>query len=198
MDRRIVTGQRVGTVSLATARPYRLRVTTGTYRLRMMTRASLFAIAVLFLYGSAAHALTHVAPPGNSGVSQYQEDVPSAAGAVPVTKLASAPSGGKASQALPPSVVTQLNHDGSSGRALVQLANRTAPTAVAVRRSHSGSQSRSHSSVNTPTAPSVGSQVAGAVVGGSGGGLGPALPGALAGFLIVAIAIVLARRKRTR
>jgi len=191
-------GQRGGTVSLATARPYRLRVTTGTYRLRMMTRASLFAIAVLFLYGSAAHALTHVAPPGNSGASQYQEDVPSAAGAVPVTKLPSVPSGGGASQALPQSVVTQLNRDGSSGRAAAQLANRTAPAAVTVRRSHSGSKVRPHPSTNTPAASSVGTQIAGAVVGGSGGGLGLALPGALAGFLIVAIAIVLARRRRTR
>ena len=164
----------------------------------MMTRASLFAIAVLFLYGSAAHALTHVAPPGNSGASQYQEDVPSASGAVPVTKLPSAPSGGDTSQALPHSVVAQLNHDGTSGRAVVQLANRTAPTAVAVRRSHSGSTGRAPSSVNTPAASSVGSQITGAVVGGGGGGLGLLLPGALAGFLVVAIAIVLARRRRTR
>ena len=164
----------------------------------MMTRASLFAIAVLFLYGSAANALTHVAPPGNSGATQYQEDVPSAAGAVPVTKLASEPSGGEASQALPHSVVTQLNHDGSSGRALVQLANRTAPTAVTVRRSHSRNKVRPHSNTNTPVVSGVGSQIAGAVVGGSGGGLGLALPGALAGFLVVAIAIVLARRRRTR
>jgi len=168
----------------------------------MMTRASLFAIAVLFLYGSAANALTHVAPPGNSGATQYQEDVPSAAGAVPVTKLASEPSGGEASQALPHSVVTQLNHDGSSGRALVQLANRTAPTAVTVRRSHSRNKVRPHSNTNTPVVSpvvsGVGSQIAGAVVGGGGGGLGLALPGALAGFLVVAIAIVLARRRRTR
>jgi hypothetical protein len=170
----------------------------------MMTRASLFAIAVLFLYGSAANALTHVTPPGNSGATQYQEDVPSAAGAVPVTKLASEPSsGGEASQALPHSVVTQLNHDGSSGRALVQLANRTAPTAVTVRRSHSRNKVRPHSNTNTPVVSTpvvsgVGSQIAGAVVGGSGGGLGLALPGALAGFLVVAIAIVLARRRRTR
>ena len=171
-------GQRRGTVSLATARPYRFQ---------MMTRASLVAMAVLFLYGSPAHALTHVAPPGNSGVSQYQEDVPSAAGAVPVTKL---PSAGNAGQALPHSVVTQLDRAGTSGRAAAQLANRTAPATVGVRGSHSGA--------NAPAASSVGGQISGAVIGGSGGGLGLLLPLALVGFLIVAIAIVLVRHRRPR
>jgi len=161
----------------------------------MMTRASLVAIAVLFLYGSPADALTHVAPPGNSGASQYQEDVPSAGGAVPVKTL---PRAGNAGQALPDSVVTQLNRDGASGRAAAQLANRTAPAAVGVSRAPSVNNARAHSGTNAPAASSPGSQITGAVIGGSGGGLGLLLPGALAGFLIVAIAIVLARRRSRR
>jgi len=176
----------------------------------MMTRASLFAVAVLLLYGSPAHALTHVAPPGNSGASQYQEDVPSAAGAVPVTKL---PSAVNAGQAVPHSVVTQLDHDGAAGHAAAQLANRTAPTATSVHASHSGTNAPATSSGGPPSGgspprggspsggespSSPGSQITGAVIGGTGGGLGLLLPVALAGFLIVAIAIVLARRRRAR
>jgi hypothetical protein len=170
----------------------------------MMSRASLFAMAVLFLYGSPAHALTHLTPPGNAGANQYQEDVPSAAGALPVTKL---PSAGNAGQALPHSVVTQLEQAGTSGRAAAQLANRTAPSAVGISGSPSGTNRTapaavgvrgSHSGTNAPAASSAGSQISGAVIGGGGGGLGLLLPGALAGFLIVAIAIVLARRRRTR
>jgi hypothetical protein len=161
----------------------------------MMSRASLVAIAVLFLYGSPADALTHVAPPGNSGASQYQEDVPSAGGAVPVKTL---PRASSAAQALPQTVVTQLNHDGSSGRAAAQLADRTAPAAVRVSGSLPDRNVPAHSSTNAPAASSPGSQITGAVIGGSGGGLGLLLPAALAGFLIVAIAIVLARRRRPR
>src|ERR1700676_4305369 len=97
-----------------------------------MSRASVFAIAVLFLYGSPAQALTRVAPPGNAGATQYQEDVPSAAGAIPVTSVPSAPT---TSQVLPHSVVTQLDRSGAAGHALAQLANRTAPAAAGVHTS---------------------------------------------------------------
>jgi hypothetical protein len=159
----------------------------------MMTRASLVAMAVLFLYGSPADALTHVAPPGNSGASQYQEDVPSAGGGVPVTNL---PSTTTTPQVLPPSVVTQLDHSGTAGRAVAQLVNRTAPPTARVHGSHSGKGAPVTSSAGGPS--SVGNQITGAVVGGGGGGLGLLLPLALAGSLIVAIAIVLVRRRRTR
>ena len=161
----------------------------------MMTRASLVAMAVLFLYGSPAHALTRVAPPGNSGASQYQEDVPSAGGGVPVTNL---PSTTIAPQVLPPSVVTQLDHSGTTGRAVAALANRTAPVAVGVNGSHSGAGAPA--TPNEGRASSPASQIEDAVVVGGGGGLGLLLPLALAGSLIVAVAvaIVLARRNRTR
>jgi hypothetical protein len=116
-----------------------------------------------------------------------------------VTKL---PAAGNAGQALPRSVVTQLDLAGTSGRAAAQLANRTAPAAVGVRRSHSSTNlpaaRGSHSDTNARATPNVGSQITGAVIGGGGGGLGLVLPGALAGSLIVAIAIALARRRRTR
>ena len=166
---------------------------------RMMSRASLFAIAVMFLYGSPAHALTRVAPPGNSGVSEYQENVPSAGGGVPVTNL---PATGAPSQALPHSVVTQLDHAGAAGRATAQLADRTAPRVVRhVRGSHTTTppgRSGSGASINEPSAASVGSQLSDSVIGGRGGGLGLLLPVVLAGSLTVAAAVVLARRRRTR
>jgi hypothetical protein len=161
----------------------------------MMSRASLFAIAVLFLYGAPAYALTRVAPPGNSGASQYQEDVPSATGGVPVTNL---PAGGT-QQPLPHGVVTQLDRSGAAGRAAAQLADRTAPPVVRRRSTAPGSQPTGGSSVaaGAPEATSVGNQLAGAVIGGSGGGLGVLLPVMLAGSLALAVALVLVRRRRT-
>jgi hypothetical protein len=162
----------------------------------MMSRASLFAIAVLFLYGAPAYALTRVAPPGNSGATQYQENVPSATGGVPVTNL---PAAGGTSHPLPHGVVTQLDRAGAAGRAAAQLADRTAPPVVRHRSTTPGGESSGGSSVPAvaPQSPSVGSQIAGAVIGGSGGGLGLLLPVVLAGSLALAVAVVLVRRKRT-
>ena len=154
----------------------------------MMSRASLVALAVLFLYGTPAHALTRVSPPGNAGASQYQEDVPSAGGGVPVTNLP--PSG--TPKALPHTVVNKLDHAGAAGRAALNLAERTAPHVV--RRGHPAPSA----SVDVPPAASIGSQLGGAVVGGRGGGLGLLLPVVLGGSLAVALAAAPTRRRRTR
>jgi hypothetical protein len=187
----------------------------------MRTRASLFAIAVLFLYGSPAYALTHVAPPGNSGASQYQEDVPSAGGSVPITDLPSTPTPAASATtttpaatttgttptrttttstattpvaAVPAHVLRSLERAGRAGRQAAALADRTAPSVV-------GIADVTHS--RTPTllpraggGAGVSGQVASAVVGGQGGGLGLVLPLALGASLLAAIAFFVLRRRR--
>jgi hypothetical protein len=187
----------------------------------MMRRASLAAIAVLFLYGSPAQALTqHVSPPGNSGVSEYQEDVPSAGGSVPVIKLPSNPRG---HQVLPHSVVQQLDRAGATGRAVAAFVDRTAPAALGEvsQAPSSGTRTGAHrsgssrpggagasrpgaaganpaASVKVSGGSSVGGQLAAAVIGGSGGGLGLLLPVILAALLGGALTALLLRRRRPR
>jgi hypothetical protein len=185
----------------------------------MMRRASLAAIAMLFLYGSPAQALTrHVSPPGNSGVSEYQEDVPSAGGSVPVVTL---PSNLAGRPVLPHGVVQQLDRAGATGRALASFVDRTSPAALGevTQAPSSGASTGSHRSgssrpggavatrpgtagaapaVSVPPVSSVSEQLARAVVGGGGGGLGLLLPVILAACLGAAVATLLARRRRPR
>src|SRR5579871_4867605 len=104
----------------------------------MLRRASLFAIGVLFLYGSPAYALKHVAPPGNSGASQYQEDVPSAGGGVPINDLPSnagtqttTPSNTSQGTTTPPSTGTQTTPPSSGTQ------TTTAPSATTTARTKS-------------------------------------------------------------
>jgi hypothetical protein len=203
----------------------------------MTTRASLFAIAVLFLYGSPAQARTHVSPPGNSGASQYQEDVPSAGGGVPVTDLpakavpaapasttptattpsstrpagttpaTATPAGTTPSSTrvanLPTRVLRSLARAGRTGRQAAALADRTAPSVVGIADSHRGATTGSNPPAGGVVAEQdggaggVGGQVASAVVGGGGGGLGVLLPLVLGASLVGAVAVVLARRRRS-
>jgi hypothetical protein len=170
----------------------------------MMRRTSLLAIAVLFLYGAPAYALTHVAPPGNAGVGEYQEDIPTAGGSVPVSKLSGAPTGVSGHPVLPHGVVVKLNRAGATGRAVAQFADRTAPSVLSVVRK-SASVGRPSGSVASPSghAPSSaptsdGGQVAAAIVAGKGGGLGLLLPLLLAASLGAAAAAVILRRRRAR
>ncbi|MHB1538003.1 MAG: hypothetical protein ACYCYN_05790, partial [Solirubrobacteraceae bacterium] len=58
-------------------------------KLCMLLAAATTSLAVA-MPASAAAAPHRLAPPGNSGVSQYQEDVPSARGEVPSSSLGAA------------------------------------------------------------------------------------------------------------
>jgi hypothetical protein len=165
----------------------------------MMSRASLAAIAVLFLYGAPADALTKVAPPGNAGATQYQEDVPSAGGGVPVTNLPTSRPPGAA--AVPHRVTVALDHAGTAGRATAQLAGRTAPAARGsgqrgspTASGHPGASAGS----GLPRPESVTALLGDSVFGGSGGGLGPILPIVIFGSLSATLALILMRRRRPR
>jgi hypothetical protein len=144
-------------------------------------------MALILLYGSPAFALTSnskVAPPGNSGVGEYQEDVPGASGGHAVLGQTLTPRPG----VLTPTVTRKLNHSGKAGRRTAILAEGTAPAG--------------HPSDKTATAfHRVLARQNGEVLGsltrsltGSGGGLGALLPILLGASLLAAIALALRRR----
>jgi hypothetical protein len=157
----------------------------------MPSRASLLIFLLLLLWASPAYALKHVSPPGNAAVGEYQEDVPSADGAVPVGAV---PIDSSAEPALPRSVLTRLNHDGATGRDAAQLAERTAPQALGEVQ-QSPSATGGNQSTPPPTTGFLG-QLAMAAVG--GGGLGLLLPVAILACLGAATGMLIARRRSRR
>lgn len=178
---------------------------------------------MLFLYGSPAYALTHVAPPGNSGASQYQEDVPSAGGSVPITDLPSTPTPAASATtttpaatttgttptrttttstattpvaAVPAHVLRSLERAGRAGRQAAALADRTAPSVVGIADVTHARTPASLPLHEGGGGAGVSGQVASAVVGGQGGGLGLVLPLALGASLLAAVAFFVLRRRR--
>lgn len=135
-----------------------------------------------------AAASKTIAPPGNSGVSQYVEVVPGAGGSMPLG--ASAVHGPVLSAAQR----RRLEAAGSSGRALAAFTQRTgvahSKQAVPSARAHRG-------------APAHGSSLPGAALAagparstaGTGGGLGWGLPAALGAVVLAGLGILIARRR---
>jgi hypothetical protein len=178
------------------------------------------AMLVVTLFGATAGAASRrVAPPGNAGAAQYQEDVPTAQGSQPVSSLTpSRHGGGNSGSSLPPSVSRQLNADGADGRAALSVAEQTTPPAPAQATASgapasSSSPSRSPARTGSPAAASSGAHAAiplsgseargssaatalAGSLGGSGGGLGVALPILLATSVLAAAVAVLAQRRR--
>jgi hypothetical protein len=168
------------------------------------------AIVLVFVLGAPAsvQARVHtIAPPGNSGVGQYLETVPTARGAQPTnnvlpvgggvggsggppggaaggTRSTAGPSGGSA---IPPSTRRALTAQGSTGAAVAALAQATAPT----RADHGASAAASDS----------GSSPAGSIIktltgSNTASGLGPVLPSLLIVSLLGAAVVALVRRRR--
>lgn len=171
------------------------------------------ALAVALAVPSAAQARAHkIAPPGNSGVGQYVETVPTADGGQPTSTVHPGGVGGTAGRggtgggpgstgggAITSSTQRALAKQGAAGAATAALAEATAPGS-ARPAAHSGA-ARTKSPVSpisagegsAPTA-SVFKALTGSA---SGGGLGPLLPIALIGSLLGAAAITLMRRRGT-
>ncbi len=139
-----------------------------------------------------------VAPPGNSGVSQYVEDVPTVKGNKPSSSVVvpthgggsgpGSPSGSSAGagNALPTTVAEQLDHHGAAGKSTAALAQATAPPVSKRRPSNS----------KPPAAPST--AVLKALTGSTGGGgMGAFLPVFLIGTLIIVSAIGILHRRRS-
>jgi hypothetical protein len=164
-----------------------------------MRSAVIGLLVSLVLPASAVAAKVTIAPPGNSGVSQYQEDVPTAKGNQPSSSIAPGGGGGGgtkgpgASSGLSSSTLRALDNQGSAGRKAAALAEATAPGAGHPARPPAskitgGSQDSGSSPISSVVKALTGSS--------SSGGLGPLLPIILLASLFGAAALALLRRRR--
>jgi hypothetical protein len=170
------------------------------------------ALALALAVPSLAQARVHkIAPPGNSGVGQYVETVPTADGGQPTNTVHPGGVGGTAGRggtgggagstgggAIAASTQRALAKQGPTGAATVALAKATAPH-NAQPAAHSGA-----AAVRPAGAAGLGGQgsspsasVLKALAGStSGGGLGPLLPIVLIGSVLAAAVLTLVRRRR--
>lgn len=166
------------------------------------------AIALVLALGAPASAQARVhtiAPPGNSGVGQYLETVPTAGGAQPSntvhplvgTARGSGPNSGAGGTGgspggdpLSPSTRRDLAKRGPAGAAAAALAQATAPTAT--RGAGAGARSAVSGGGASP-ATSVLKSLTGSS---SGSGLGPLLPSLLVLSLLGAALLAVLRRRR--
>jgi hypothetical protein len=168
----------------------------------------------------AAARLRVIAPPGNSGVGQYVETVPTAGGGRPTSTVhpvaggshgsggggsvgGSAGGGGTSGGGsatggtIAPATQRALVAHGAAGAAAAAFANATAPSRARPVVSHAAGRTRS--AVSTPPSANGSSPMGSllrAVTGStSNGGLGPLLPVILIGSLFGAAALALLRRR---
>ena len=105
---------------------------TAYVAMRRLTRnigpaiVGLGALAALVLPAGALAKRTTVAPPGNSGISQYLEVVPTAAGPSPPS-VGGGPVGGGQGGVLTDLQRHRLDGSGPNGRTLVTVVDATAP-----------------------------------------------------------------------
>jgi hypothetical protein len=165
-------------------------------RLCDLSRRTATLTVAFALCAVAPAAADTVAPPGNSGVDQYMEVVPSAKGpAAPGTQR----------HALPSAVRRQLQSQGAEGRRLARIVNTTGPARPATtKRSQPNTKTTypgaKHSAAERPARVPRGdsplASVAKAIGDGSGsGGMGPVLPLLLVVSTSVLAAIALWRRR---
>jgi hypothetical protein len=165
-------------------------------RLCALSRRTAALTVALALCASAPAAADTVAPPGNSGVDQYMEVVPSAQGP-------SAP--GTQRHALSSDAQRQLQSHGAEGRRLARIVNTTAPATPATTRRPQSNRNRKdpaggHPAAGPPARVPRGdsplASVAKALGDGSGsGGMGAVLPLLLVVSTGVLAALALWRRR---
>lgn len=140
-------------------------------------------LALALAPGAAADTI--IAPPGNPGVKQYRETIPSSSGdrttgTKPAVKSHSAP-------VLAPATVRTLDRQGRDGRAAAQ----------ALSSSSSDRASRKDKGTVDPPVPAGGSTPVGTVfkaaATGDGGGIGLLLPILLGSALLAAVAFLIRR-----
>ncbi|MGA2470767.1 MAG: hypothetical protein ABSG64_08770 [Solirubrobacteraceae bacterium] len=150
-------------------------------------RAVTVAVAVMLLGAPAsAWASGKIVAPGDPGSSQYQEDIPTAAGSVAVSSIKP----GTAGVALPRTVARQLAADGTAGRTTAVLAEVTTPSPTPKPAHHAVRPARVLISQPAGTVAMLARSMFG-----SGGGMGAFLPILLAVSFGVAIILALRRRK---
>jgi hypothetical protein len=143
---------------------------------------------------AAAPAQETNAPPGNSGIDEYLETVPSASGNRPTGRVVGGP---PARRALPERAARALRGRGRDGRALERLVRETAPPRAGPDRARRGRPGASEPAGAGGDSPLR--SVVRAVTGDdSGGGMGAALPAILLGALAAAAGLVAIRLVRRR
>ncbi len=168
------------------------------------------------LPGSALAKGKGVAPPGNSGVSQYMEDIPTIHGEKPTSSVVVPPNpgggsggGGSSSSGSGSSSGGSSGSAGSSGSSGV-ASSSAIPNSVVKKLEHSGSAgkaaialaeatssapAKSRPRKSSPAAPAT--SVVRALTGSTGGGgLGAFLPVLLIGLLVVLSAVGIFQRRR--
>jgi len=188
--------------------------------MRFGTRVLLLSVLALALPATAvARGRATVAPPGDSGITQYLEVVPTAQGGSPPRAAGGAGGGTTGGQggALTASQQRQLNALGPDGRTLAAVVDATAPQSLGVpvpgraangsassvggRGAGVGARASGADSVPAASLPSAsGSSPASlmldAAAGRGGGGLGWLLPALMLASL-VGVTLVAVRRRRT-
>lgn len=190
--------------------------------IKSMRKTWITALVALIVSAPAVARPRTIAPPGNSGVSQYVESIPTAAGGRPTSTITpSGGGGGGGRRDRPTSTITQSGGGGGGGRggssalspanqaALVRqgsdgvqaaaLARATAPAKTAAA-SHRGAVTgvRPHAPVAAGSGPSPATALVKALTGSaSGGGLGPLLPVILVVSAVGAGLLALRRRRAT-
>ena len=171
------------------------------------------ALAVVLAAPSLAQARVHkIAPPGNSGVGQYVETVPTADGGQPTNTVHPGGVGGSGGRggtgrgpgstgggAIASSTQRALAKQGPTGDATAALAQATAPRSARPASASGYGQAKASGS---PTSAGQGSSPSTSVLkaltgSSSGGGLGLLLPIALIGSVLTAAVLTLVRRRRT-
>ena len=184
----------------------RVTVCAGAMLLSLSTGAAAATAATHF--SAPKTAPPTVVKPGDPGSSQYQEDVPSAFGSVPATKVSPRPTG----PSLPDAVASQLRNAGAAGRAAAAVAVAGTPRRLAPGTPRSRRASHAPAGTAGGSSGGPGSSAAAAVAqAGSGRGIVGALVHALVGadtgvgallpVLLVAsvlLAAVIAMRRRRR
>ncbi len=174
-----------------------------------MRRIAIALVLALAVPASAQARVHTIAPPGNAGVGQYLETVPTAGGGQPTNTVHPAAgaltgSGGPrdpgsgasagGSGAVPPSTQRALARHGATGAAAASLAQVTAPS----RASSPGRSTHARARVSTAEGSSPASSVFKSLTGSSdGGGLGPLLPSLLIASVLGAGVLAVLRRRRT-
>jgi hypothetical protein len=139
------------------------------------------ATALLGAPAGAAASKT-IAPPGNSGVSQYVEVIPGSGGPVPV---GSSPNH---EPVLSASARHRLEASGPAGKAVASFAQQTGAPRAKHATTHHGAPAAGH---GTPLPGATSVRAAGSV----GGGLGWGLPAALGAIVLAGLGILIARRR---
>jgi hypothetical protein len=190
-----------------------------------MRRFTLGLIVVFILpAAAAAKDRTHtIAPPGNSGVSQYVETIPTAKGGQPTSSVQNGGGGSTHSRgggggtsggggpgsgggsAISTPTKRALDSQGADGRAAAAVLSATAPTGrVSITAGQGGTAGGGRAGAgNADTGPgAAGSSPASAVFktltgSAASGGLGPLLPIILVASLVALSALAIMRGRRT-